>query len=69
MDKLFGKFSLENLEIKLKIDETYSKQAENTMRNRLQSQLGNVNVSFCYVDEIEKTPNGKFKAVISKLSV
>ena len=38
------------------------------MIERIQSQLGEVKVDFSYVEEIEKTTNGKFKAVISYLN-
>ena len=38
------------------------------IKKRLFSQVGNVNVSINQVEEVEKGPNGKFKAVISKIN-
>ena len=37
------------------------------MKQRVQSQLGNVNVTIQEVENITQTANGKFKAVVSKL--
>jgi phenylacetate-CoA ligase len=42
-------------------------QEQNIIRDRILSQLGKVNVSINEVESIPRGPNGKFKAVISKV--
>ena len=59
--------SLENLTVKLVVEESYASSNEGVIKKRIQSQLGAVSVNFVYVDEIQKTQAGKFKAVISNL--
>ena len=59
--------TIENITLKLVVDALYMKEHEQLMVQRIQSQLGEVQVDFLYVEEIEKTKNGKFKAVISNL--
>lgn len=59
--------SLRLILIKLVVDDSYSIESELEMVKRLKSQLGEVEVSFKYVDEIDKDKNGKYKAVISNL--
>ena len=59
--------SLEHILIKLVVEDAYLTTNESVMSQRIQSQLGNVKVAFLYVEEIEKTATGKFKAVISNL--
>ena len=60
---------LDNIEIKLIIDFTFIKdKEEETIKNRLFSQLGTLHVKFTYVKELPRTKNGKIKAVISKLN-
>jgi len=53
--------------IKLVVDAYYSSESEQIITKRIQSQLGEVQVDFLYVAGIERTKNGKFKAVISNL--
>ena len=60
--------SYSEISIKLVVDDCYNKNAEEIMRNRIQSQLGKVSVNFVYVHKIDRTLNGKYKAVISKLN-
>ena len=56
-------------EIRLRLvcdEKAYDRQySENLILKRLESQLGNTNTTFEYVDEIEKSANGKHKAVIN----
>lgn len=59
--------TLTHIDIKLVTDKHYEKNDENKMVTRIHSQLGSVQVTFDYVNEIEKTKNGKYKAVVSKL--
>ncbi|MCF6168399.1 hypothetical protein [Lutibacter sp.] len=60
--------SYTQLTIKLVVDNSYEKAInEKTMLERIKSQLGEVTVSFLYVNTIAKTVNGKFKAVISTI--
>ena len=60
--------SLEHILIKLVVEDAYLTTNESVMTDRIHSQLGNVKVAFLYVEEIEKTATGKFKAVISNLN-
>ena len=55
------------IEIKLVTNSCYHKKHEKVMIDRIQSQLGKINVKFTYINEIERTKNGKFRAVISML--
>jgi phenylacetate-CoA ligase len=57
--------TLDNVEIKLVVDNEFDKSNEEVIKNRLYSQLGNINVKISYVNDIPKTKNGKIKAVIS----
>jgi phenylacetate-CoA ligase len=57
--------AIENIEIKLVVDKEFDKKNEAVVKNRLFSQLGNINVKISYVNDIPKTENGKIKAVIS----
>jgi len=45
-----------------------SSEENNLIKDRLQSQLGNINVEIEEVKEIPRGPNGKFQAVISKIN-
>ena len=60
--------SFQHILLKLVVEDTYSNKNERIMLQRIQSQLGNVNVTFVYVQEIGKTSTGKFKAVISNIT-
>lgn len=53
--------------INLVIDKSFKYTSELVISNRLKSQLGEVEVDFCYVDQIPKNANGKFQAVISRI--
>lgn len=59
--------SLQHILIKLVVDSDFTKNNEQLIVQRIQSQLGEVNVDFLYVQEIEKTKAGKYKAVISNV--
>ena len=60
--------SLERLIVKLVVDNSYQKmKSEKLMQYRIKSQLGDVVIDFLYVDTIEKTASGKYKAVISTI--
>jgi len=59
--------SVETILIKLVVDTFYKSKNEQLIVRRIKSQLGELNISFLYVKEIEKTKNGKFKAVISTI--
>lgn len=60
-----------NYSINLVIDpfEFIKNEAETIIMKRLKSQLGEVTVSFNYLDHIPLQPNGKFKAVVSEITV
>lgn len=57
--------SIENIEIKLVVDTDYTSESEKIISHRLYSQLGSVNATYTYVEDLPKTNNGKIKAVIS----
>ncbi|WP_282160168.1 phenylacetate--CoA ligase family protein [Ulvibacterium marinum] len=59
--------SIEDFTINLVVEEGFSKDAEREIKRRLQSQVGEVTVSFNYLKDIPKNRNGKFRAVISKI--
>lgn len=58
---------IDQIEIKLVVENSYNINSEKVMMGRIKSQLGEVLINFRYVKEIEKTTNGKYKAVISNL--
>ncbi|MDX1828171.1 MAG: hypothetical protein R3342_01375 [Lutibacter sp.] len=53
--------------IKLVVDSTYNINSEKQIITRIKSQLSGINVTIKYVEALENTKNGKYKAVISKL--
>lgn len=57
--------SLNKIQINLVVTTEFDVKNENIMSARLKSQLGDVQVSFDYLEEIPKNNNGKFQAVIS----
>jgi len=59
---------LDKIEIKLVVSSDFSSKEENTILDRMKSQLGNVNIYFNYVSEILNNKNGKYQAVISKIN-
>ena len=59
--------SLSEIQINLVVEPEFDKVNELVISNRLKSQLGDIAISFRYLDEIPKSKNGKFKAVISKI--
>ena len=59
--------SYDLLELKLVTENSFSINEENQIKERLKSQLGNIEILFTYVSEVSMTKNGKYKAVISKL--
>lgn len=60
--------SLTEIQINMVVDDTFQSNIETIIEQRIQSQLGAVNILFNYVDTIEKTASGKYKSVISKIS-
>jgi len=59
--------TLQNIQIKLVVDANYAKTSEQLIIERMESQLGAIQVDFLYVEAIERTKAGKSKAVISNL--
>ncbi|WP_456423221.1 phenylacetate--CoA ligase family protein [Lutibacter sp.] len=60
--------SYTQLAIKLVVDNSYEKaKSEKIMLERIKSQLGEIAIEFLYVNNIAKTANGKYKAVISTI--
>lgn len=56
------------IEVKLVTDNTYNIISERTIRHRIVSQLGEIEIEFSYPDDLPRTKNGKIKAVISKIN-
>ncbi len=57
--------TLHNFEIRLVVSQPPSLDELELIRRRLRSQLGDINITINVVPEIERSANGKFKAVIS----
>lgn len=60
--------TLNKIEIKLVVHSNFDKAKENIITNRLESQLGKLDLTFTYVNDLPRTKNGKIKAVISNLN-
>lgn len=58
---------LDAIEVKLVIDKDYVLAQEKEIQQRMESQLGKLNILFTYVNDIPKMPNGKFKSVVSEI--
>jgi phenylacetate-CoA ligase len=61
--------SILDYEIKLVVSEDLSEQQLNSVRQKLDSQLGHVNLEINIVEEISRSSNGKFKSVISHVNL
>ncbi len=59
--------SLDAILVNLVVEKGFDKQHEYIITSRLKSQLGEIQVSFEYLEEIPKNKNGKFQAVISHI--
>lgn len=59
--------SLEAITLKIVPDIAVSNEEKNIIHQRVQSQLGNIEIIIEEVDDIPKTNNGKIKAVISTI--
>jgi len=59
--------NVDNLIIKVVADGKLDKKEEQVMRQRIVSQLGEINIYFDCVESIPLNNNGKFQAVISKV--
>lgn len=59
--------SLEAITLKIVPDIAISNEERNIIHQRVQSQLGNIEIIIEEVDDIPKTQNGKIKAVISTI--
>ena len=60
--------NLDEILIKLVVDDKFDKSYTKLIENRVYSQLGRIKVSFEILGEIPLNNNGKFKAVISRLN-
>lgn len=54
--------------IRLAVDPQFGDSERNEIYRRFQTRLGQVNLEFEYVDQIERTLGGKFRAVISNVN-
>lgn len=61
-------WAVDDIEIRVVLEEKLSHSEEEVLKNRIKSQLGEVKVRIVEVQEIPLTRNGKFKAVISHVS-
>ena len=57
--------SVSNFRIKLVVDKCFETGEINIIRDRFEERLGRVNLAFEFVNQIERTERGKFRAVIS----
>jgi len=60
--------TINNLTVKLVVEDLLTKDEENLIINRVISQLGNITVNLQYASESDFVFNGKFKSVISNLN-
>ena len=60
--------SITDIHIRAVSDHGLTKQQQDTITERLRSQLGDIQVTIEQVDRIPPGPNGKFQAVISKIN-
>jgi len=61
--------TLDEIKINLVVENGYKHSGESKMSSRLKSQLGDVTVTFEYLDKVPKNKNGKFQAVISHVKL
>jgi phenylacetate-CoA ligase len=59
--------TLYSFRVRLAVDSSFDESECGIIRRRFAERLGPVNVAIEYVDEIERTERGKFRAVISKV--
>lgn len=55
--------------LKLVTDSKFCEEDKQLLRQRMFDRLGKVKLEICLVDQIEKTENGKYRAVISKVKI
>ncbi len=60
--------SITDIQIRAVSDHGLTKEQQDTITERLRSQLGDIQVTIEQVDKIPPGPNGKFQAVISKIN-
>jgi phenylacetate-coenzyme A ligase PaaK-like adenylate-forming protein len=58
---------LSKFEIKLVVSQVYSNNSDLILKKRMISQLGDINLDVNIVESIARSPNGKFKSVISHI--
>jgi phenylacetate-CoA ligase len=56
---------LTRFRLRLAVDPGFGESERSTILTRFEQRLGTVQLSFEYVDRVERTPNGKFRAVVS----
>jgi phenylacetate-CoA ligase len=59
--------TLTDFQVRLVVDQNFSDTDKEEIYHRFQIRLGQVNLEFEFVDKIERTLGGKFRAVISKV--
>ncbi len=60
---------MDKILINLVVEPKFDKNKETVISNRLITQLGTMEIEYCYLNEIKKSENGKFKAVISEIKL
>jgi len=58
---------IENIHIKIEVEASLTKEEESVIRQRIVSQLGEINITIEETDSIPLNNNGKFQAVISRV--
>jgi phenylacetate-CoA ligase len=59
--------SLSKFRLRLAVDPGFCDQDRQVIHRRFEERLGKIDLTFEYVDAIERTERGKFRAVISNL--
>jgi phenylacetate-CoA ligase len=59
--------SFTQFRVRLVVDQNFGEEERSIIRKRFSERLGQIDLSFEYVDEIELTKRGKFRAVVSKV--
>jgi phenylacetate-CoA ligase len=60
--------TLTTFRVRLMVDAGFGDEERKIINQRFSERLGKVHISFEYVDHIERTERGKFRAVISRVN-
>ncbi len=60
--------SLTEFRLRIAVSEAFNEDDKKVIRSRFEQRLGKINLKFEFVEKIERTERGKFRAVISHIS-